>query len=130
MAGTLSSVVLLVPAEKVDVANKALRAMGEARTGAASFDVPLSPTGTGPPTHYGLHTWVPTAWVTKMQNAKAGTIPGGVPWASEGTTVNAVRAMAATLILSTRADGEHEGHFDAAAAENGLQRIARVRAPA
>jgi hypothetical protein len=130
MAGSLSSVVLLVPAAQVDVGNKALAAMGEANTGAASFSVPLSPTGTGPATHYGLHTWVPTAWVTKMQNAKAGTIPGGMPWASQGINANAVREMAATLLISTRPDGAHEGHFDQALAANGLQRIVTPRVPA
>lgn len=124
MSGSWISAVLIVPVAHQDVFNKAFVAMGEANQGVVSYGEPLSASGAAPATHYGGHTWVPDAWLAKMQAAQTGALPGaGGIWASQGISPTQVRAAMAAMTLSWRLDGQHEGHFDAVVAGMGLKRI-------
>jgi hypothetical protein len=117
------SAVLILPVAQKDVGDRAFISMDEANIGVENFPVRLSATGAAPATHYGCHAWVTQEWVTRMQNARDDVATPDADWTRGGTTRTAARTMFASLIISTKPDGEHGGHLEAVCAANGLQRI-------
>ncbi|MEP3071506.1 hypothetical protein [Maricaulis sp.] len=106
------SVVIIVPAAIREQVIALAAALGfSTRLGA-----PLSPTGTGTPTHYGTHTRALQVFVDLLT--------GEVP-AAEGFDPADVAALRAQMIVSVRPVSEmtDSAHFQNELAANGLMRI-------
>jgi len=126
-SGELFSAVLILPDAHRQTGNLGHIGMGRADEGVAIYSAPLSADGAEPATHWGLHTWAPAEWVDMMMNAKVNGILPDEPWEDYGTTEADVRAAFAALAMSVKPDGDHEGHFDAFAAQLELKRIETPR---
>lgn len=103
------STVLIIPAALRDAGNQVAEAMG---WGTGNYSVPLSPAGSEPATHYGLHAWASEqfkAWVEGTE-----PLPEGM---------EAAQPVIDALIYSFRADLMNAEHFDTVAAANNLQRV-------
>lgn len=104
------SLVLICPDTHLAAVSAAGAALGYSQV---EYSVPLSPTGTGPATHQGLHTWATAA------TALAWTTAPEVP----PLTAAEVAALRAVLIMSARTDMTGAAHFDGVADAHGLRRI-------
>lgn len=111
------SAVLIIPAAHKQTADLGSVAMGHANPGVETYTVPLSSTGAEPVTHCACVSWVRQAFLDTIAAAKLGTLPEGPPWGAVGLTEAEVLAMAAALVVRSKPDGEHHGHFDAVCAE-------------
>lgn len=98
-----TSIVILTEIDALPAANALCAACG---WGADNFRVELSADGTGPATHMGLHAMAHAGFVAAL-TAALDTDP----------------ALAASLIVSTRADANRWGHFDTVTNAAGLQRV-------
>ena len=105
------SCVLLLPVAQVATGNAVSEAMG---WGSPAYTVALSPTGTEPATHYGLHTWSDEAFQAMLESQ---VYPPQL--ADAGITEAAYMAMLGALVWSFWPD--YAGHFDAVVAEQGLK---------
>lgn len=98
-----TSIVILTEIATLAEANALCAACG---WGADNFRVELSADGSAPATHLGLHAMAPESFAAALS-----------------TALDADPALAAALIVSTRADAHRWGHFDAVTNSAGLQRI-------
>ncbi|XWN29983.1 MAG: hypothetical protein ROR55_21175 [Devosia sp.] len=107
------TMVVIVPA----ALKPASIAMSAAMNWDADPSVPLSPTGTEPATHYGLHTWAGADFVA--------ILTGQVTPPIEGYTAQQVEDFRNAIIVSVDppTGEEARAHFDLATAAAGLQMI-------
>lgn len=98
-----TSIVILTEIGALPDANALCAACG---WGADNFRVELGADGAGPVTHLGLHAMAQEGFVAALADA-----------------LDTDPALAASLIVSTRADADRWGHFDAVTDAAGLQRV-------
>lgn len=122
MSGDFLSAVSILPDAHKVTGDKIAVGMDNADVGAETYSVPLSATGEDPPTHWGTHSWVEQEWADQVEAAIGGTLPD-VTWEDYGLTEVEVTEAFAAMQLSTKPDGQHDGHFDDFIATLGLQRI-------
>jgi len=118
----LLSCVLIIPVAQQAEANALAEAMG---WGPGSYSVPLSPTGTDPATHYGLHSWVDDSFVSMLQGAARGQAPQAL--LDAGYPAQDLSDVMSNLISDVTAS--MDGHFDAVCVAHGLQRIVPAGGP-
>lgn len=116
------SLVMIVPAELRETANRLSCALGHDTLPGDTFSVPLWADGTGPATHYGCRTAAQEAFAQMLAAAGAGTLPE-IDWPAFGLSSADVQAVLAGLIADVRPAGEADGHFDDALSTHGLARI-------
>ncbi len=73
----MRSVSLVITARMRNAGNALSCALGHDTAPGHTYTVPLSPSGSGTPTHYGAHTWASDSFVALLTNAKRGTFPDG-----------------------------------------------------
>jgi hypothetical protein len=111
------SLVMITPASRLADANSI---GGAFDWGLNNFDVPLSPTGAEPATHYGTHTWACAQFVADLDAAQAGSLDPLPP----GVDALALQALVSTIVRSVRPlDTDPPTHFAEVLAAHGLQRI-------
>jgi hypothetical protein len=114
------SLVMIVPAAARAQANALAISFRHASPGDDPFDVPLSPTGAEPATHYGTHTWASAQFVADLDAAQAGTLDPLPP----GVDRAALQSLVTLIVRSVRPlDADPPTHFAEALAAHGLQRI-------
>ena len=105
------SAVLIIPASLRDQANALGEAMG---WGPDNYSVPLSASGSEPPTHFGLHAWAQPSFAAMLAGVAQGDVPE-VP----GLSAAQVAEVVGALIVSF---AEIAGwHWERVLADNGLQ---------
>lgn len=112
------SVALILPATYREAGDALSVALGHDVGVGQTYSVGLSPDGSDPATHYGCRTWATPEFAASIIAAQAGNPP-----AVAGVSAEQVSALIAHLMWSQRPYGEHAGHFDALAAQHGLQRL-------
>lgn len=112
------SIVLIVPAELQDKANRLSCALGHDVLPGNTFSVPLSDNGETV-THYGCRTAAKQEFVDILTSAGAGDLPD-IEWADFDLTAEDIAPVLAALIVDVRPAGKASGHFDEVAAGNGL----------
>lgn len=117
MADWTLSIVIIVPADLREKANRLACALGHDVLPGDTFTVPLSDDGETV-THYGTRTQAKQAFVDILTAAAEGELPEGFPCPLED-----VQEVIAAMILNERTDGEITTHFDDVLAANGLQRM-------
>lgn len=111
------SIVLIVPAELQDKANRLSCALGHDVLPGNTFSVPLSSDGETV-THYGCRTSAKQEFVDILTAAGAGMLPPGFPDPLED-----VQEVLAAQIVDVQDAGQMQTHFDAVLAANELTRI-------
>lgn len=114
---TTASCVLIVPADARGKAKALASAMG---WGPENYAVPLSPTGSAPATHYGLHAWVEPEFVDILSKSRSGIMPAALTTA--GFAKKNFDDVISNLTVSIRAS--LSGHFNEVIAGLGLAIIA------
>jgi hypothetical protein len=116
------SIVMIIPADLRDTANRLACALDYDVLPGDTFSVPLSATGTTPATHYGCRSAAKQEFVDMLAAAGQGVLPD-VPWADYGLTVDDIPPILASLVADTRLADQVDGHFEAVLAANGLVRV-------
>jgi hypothetical protein len=116
------SIVMIVPAELQDTANRLSCALGHDVLPGDTFSVPLSATGAEPATHYGCRTAAQQSFVDLLAEAGQGSLPD-VAWEDFGLTEADVPAVLSALIIDVKPASEAQGHFEAVVGARGLVRV-------
>lgn len=117
------SVVLIVPSEYRERANRISCFLGHDVLPGRSYSIPLSSDGSEPATHYGLRTAAAQSFIEQVQavSGKAALDPEEL--ASFDLMEDDVREVVASLILDARDADDMDGHFEAVADANNLTTI-------
>lgn len=75
----MKSLVLIIPSQFQNEANALSVALGYDTPPGNTYSVPLSPTGTGEPTHFGTHTWATDSFINLIGSAANGSVPDYFP---------------------------------------------------
>lgn len=96
----MDAIASIVPAEYRTDGDLLMQALGyqpDPATGASTYSVPLSATGTEPATHYGCNAQAAEPEVAQMlQGAQQGVLPP-IDWAAYGLTPERVLAVVAAM---------------------------------
>lgn len=122
MTGWTLSIVMIVPAELQDTANRLSCALGHDMLPGNTFSVPLSADGSEPATHFGCRTAAKQEFIDILTSAGQGDLPE-IEWADFGLTIEEIAPVLAALIVDVRPAEQASGHFDAVLAGNGLNRV-------
>ena len=117
------SIVIIVPADLQDKANRLSCALGHDVLPGNTFSVPLSSDGQDPVTHYGCRTSAKQEFVDILAAAGAGQLPPDFPLEEFGVTAQDIAEVLSAQILDVRDASEMIGHFDSVIAANGLMRV-------
>lgn len=105
------SIVLIVPAELQDKANRLSCALGHDVLPGNTFSVPLSSDGETV-THYGCRTTAKQEFVAILEAAGQGHLPPDFPLAEFGVTAQDVADVLAAQIIDVQDASAMIGHFD------------------
>lgn len=111
------SIVLIVPAELQDKANRLSCALGHDVLPGNTFSVPLTDNGEDV-THYGCRTTAKQEFVDILTAAGDGQLPTDFP-----VPIEDVQEVLAAQIVDIRDAGEMQTHFDDVIKLNNLKRI-------
>lgn len=117
MADWTLSIVIIVPADLREKANRLSCALGHDVLPGDTFTVPLSSDGETV-THYGTRTQAKPEFVDILTAAAEGELPEDFEQPIED-----VQEVMAAMLMDVRTDGEITTHFDDVLAANGLQRL-------
>ena len=109
----MQSAVLIIPVAQHALADQLGEAMG---WGPKNYSVALSPTGSEPATHYGLHAWVEQSFVDLLSFAAQGQVPP-IPGMTPEATAEVVAALAASIRPGS------EGHWSEVLSVLGLTTV-------
>jgi hypothetical protein len=107
------STVLILPTEQVETGNAVAQAMG---WGPDNYSVPLSPTGSEPATHWGLHAWATEGFRDMIET-------GYYPPELEQASIDEKTFTAMTAVLVSSFWPDYTDHFATVIKESGLQQI-------
>ena len=116
------SIVMIIPADLRDTANRLACALDYDVLPGDTFSVPLSATGAEPATHYGCRTAAKQEFVDMLAAAGQGALPD-IQWADYGLTVDDIPPILAALVADTRPAEQVDGHFEAVLDAQGLVRV-------
>lgn len=122
MSEWLHSIVMIIPAELRDKANRLACALGHDADPGRTFSVALSGDGGSPASHYGCRTAAKQDFVDLVADASVGSIPN-LPWDDYGLSAQDIDDVLAALVMDIRPAGEMMGHFDEVVAGQGLSRV-------
>ncbi|MFC5385206.1 hypothetical protein ACFPLB_04400 [Aquamicrobium segne] len=105
------SIVMIVPAELQDQANRISCALDYDVLPGNTFSVALSVDGSEPATHYGCRTSAKQEFVDILNQAGSGNLPE-IEWSDFDLTPDDVAAVLGALIIDVRPDDQVTGHFD------------------
>lgn len=117
MADWTLSIVIIVPADLREKANRLACALGHDVLPGDTFTVPLSD-NVETVTHYGTRTQAKQAFVDILTAAAKGELPDDFEQPIED-----VQEVMAAMLMDVRTDGEITTHFDDVLAANDLQRM-------
>ena len=116
------SIVMIVPADLREKANRLSCALDHDVLPVDTFSVPLSATGAEPATHYGCRTAAQQSFVDLLTAAGQGELPD-VAWADYGLTEADIPTVLAALIIDVKPASEAQGHFGTVIGARGLVRM-------
>lgn len=120
MSNWTLSIVMIVPSDQRETANRLACALGHDIMPGNTFSAPLSADGSEPATHYGCRTVAKQEFVDLLTAAGGGTLPDDIAWGDFGITVEDIPPVLASLIADVRSADQADGHFGAVLAANSL----------
>lgn len=110
---------LAVTASLRDKANRLACAMRWDHLPGDTFSVPLSPSGSGEPTHFSCHALVTDEFLAMLSGAASGNMPKDVDFGAFDLTAEEVEHVASIMVSRISAENEWQKFLD----ENGLKVI-------
>jgi hypothetical protein len=119
------SIVMIVPIELQDIANRISCALGYDTMPGNTFSVPLFANGFDPATHYGCRTSAKQEFVDLVTNGDIGLFPD-IPWSDYNLTTDEVASVLSILIIDVRPSNEVINHFESVLNANSLMLITQT----
>lgn len=123
MSNWALSIVMIVPADLRETANRLACALGHDVMPGNTFSAPLSTDGSEPATHYGCRTVAKQEFVDLLTAADGGTLPDDIAWGDFGLSAEDVPPVLAALITDVHPAAEAGGHFGTAIVQHNLLHV-------